>query len=587
MRLEGERLYYQTRLQVLPFRQATSPMPKVVREVCRWLALRLDRDARGPLKDACILDDRDFAYPDTYDGQAVTDIDAPASVRVATDPKRMLWAADFDKPDDNWKYMRWHTSVGVDDADGDCRVSIRVSTYMIPEYCCTYVPPTGTTTPRLVKYLRNIPGCVCICGNCPLTIVPVRIDSANWEDTFLKIVLDRSRTIPVVAMSSDSRGRYPHDPNELADALTGVAMVLTLNCANGELSEQLANTFKKGTSAEEWHIPKSSVRIFKSQVSFDERPDIDKTWLWRQAPENFIHDLRSALIDWSPVDKRTLCGVESVVRVSTSVDAVRVERRNNAAVNRLADANEELRKRLEETTDERDDWINATEDALNELDKKQEEVDRVRRAVADQLDVSTEQYSAAVSKERHLKNRTASLEKELASTKATVSHLQKELSAFENMRHLPTNLTDLLDFIKQNYSDRVVILDSAYDSAREFDGRQNLDEEWQILRSTANELWSLYFETDQPVDIAKEYQCATSYELALNETALTKENAECRRLRTFKYKGTEQLFITHIKGRATSKKDAFRVHYLADRQDRKIVIGHCGKHLKTTTRRTL
>lgn len=47
------------------------------------------------------------------------------------------------------------------------------------------------------------------------------------------------------------------------------------------------------------------------------------------------------------------------------------------------------------------------------------------------------------------------------------------------------------------------------------------------------------------------------------------------------YKGTSISILAHIKGRSKDPKRTFRVHYYVDREDRKIVIGHCGAHMTT------
>ena len=51
------------------------------------------------------------------------------------------------------------------------------------------------------------------------------------------------------------------------------------------------------------------------------------------------------------------------------------------------------------------------------------------------------------------------------------------------------------------------------------------------------------------------------------------------RERMVTYKGASVSILAHIKGRAKDPKRTFRLHYYVDREDRKIVIGHCGAHM--------
>ena len=92
------------------------------------------------------------------------------------------------------------------------------------------------------------------------------------------------------------------------------------------------------------------------------------------------------------------------------------------------------------------------------------------------------------------------------------------------------------------------------------------------------------FETyakESPDDVQKDYQAATSFELALTEGSMTNKGAKYMKQRERIYRGQIVSIAPHIKGRSGSSNDHFRLHYYADTERRVIVVGHCGAHLET------
>lgn len=99
-------------------------------------------------------------------------------------------------------------------------------------------------------------------------------------------------------------------------------------------------------------------------------------------------------------------------------------------------------------------------------------------------------------------------------------------------------------------------------------------------------LWEIYFGPNPSKNVAADYQSLTGFELSLGEGSMTNKDGSLMKKRERKYRGKTIKVIPHIKGRDTSPRDAFRLHYYVDNGRRVIVIGHCGGHLETAgTRR--
>lgn len=165
--------------------------------------------------------------------------------------------------------------------------------------------------------------------------------------------------------------------------------------------------------------------------------------------------------------------------------------------------------------------------------------------------------------------------------RAEMRGLERALRGYEGIDHLPTRLSEALELVGYLYADRVVVLSDALASVRSFDGRYSLDDEWVILRSMPTTLWQLYFGDGQETDIEEAYKRATGFELALKEGKMTNRGGKYRRVRKRSYDGRSIDLKAHVKGKSNKLGEAFRVYYWVDRDRRKIVIGHCGDHLKS------
>ena len=74
-------------------------------------------------------------------------------------------------------------------------------------------------------------------------------------------------------------------------------------------------------------------------------------------------------------------------------------------------------------------------------------------------------------------------------------------------------------------------------------------------------------------------------EYAAGESESVMNNKSLRRARTFKYQGADIEMFRHLKiGTAKDSTITMRVHFYWDSHKRKIVIGHCGKHLPISVR---
>jgi hypothetical protein len=137
------------------------------------------------------------------------------------------------------------------------------------------------------------------------------------------------------------------------------------------------------------------------------------------------------------------------------------------------------------------------------------------------------------------------------------------------------SVEDVLRIVAQLYPDRIVILDSAYTSAKASQAFKNPERVLDLLLGLAGEYWQKLH--DGKGDGEAKDVFGSSY--AANEAAALKK--EGLRRRTFQYQGSPVQMLKHLKiGYKDSVAETLRIHFEWFADMEKIVIGHCGKHLK-------
>lgn len=229
-------------------------------------------------------------------------------------------------------------------------------------------------------------------------------------------------------------------------------------------------------------------------------------------------------------------------------------------------------------------------------------------AIRHERDEAVRTAASAKAAARHNLDRA---NKTAESLRDEVEALRVRAELVETMR-LPRTPLAALELAEQAFPDRLVVLERARESARSFD-RGDVSEVWDVLRSMATTLHALVFDktdgaggagvpsgagssgvpggagalAETSADISSAFENAAGFELALRYPKATAQNAECAKIRQVLYKGKPHDITPHVKGRSNRPGEALRVHFFADYEERKLVIGYCGSHLKTVANRRM
>lgn len=233
---------------------------------------------------------------------------------------------------------------------------------------------------------------------------------------------------------------------------------------------------------------------------------------------------------------------------------------------RLASELEALKSELAMTRMRNDKLRSELERAETAASKERESTDSARRQRNDMKRRADELAAANEALKAHLDAAEAGDPSDAA--------LDGVRAAFEAW---PTSMCAQLDAIQALYPGRVVVTDRARKGAKECNG--SVKEFWEMLTAVACDLWSIKFENEGTRRLEGAFLAATGLELAMHESAGTMGSKKMVAARKVQAGGKLYVCEPHVKGR--SSKSSLRIYFAFDEENRRIVLGHCGKHLPT------
>jgi hypothetical protein len=226
------------------------------------------------------------------------------------------------------------------------------------------------------------------------------------------------------------------------------------------------------------------------------------------------------------------------------------------------------------SSDESIEYVELLEVADKELRAKDEEVERLRSDLNEESN-EVRKLQADIDNLKHaLSGRQTADESKDDELAIALAPLRIAIGAV--LKGTPS-LGQSLDLVNALYGDRVVVLDTAFESAEDSDrsGFRFGSKAFELLTKLVTEYWDALAggKGDQH---AKAVFGQNAYS-ANEASALSKDG---KRRRTFSYRGRDFLMEKHLKhGVKDSLAETLRVHFEWIADERKLVVGHCGKHL--------
>lgn len=616
MRIESEQVHYRTRFELCPYDTTTPAIVPALRIIYKWVYQK-ERKRKGEnifevlrsqeAMEAFIF--HDLAYPCDYHGGLNNRL-GPA-ICVATvpgDKPRSLraWALEYDEADARRPERHWHTRIGLSTtADGTCIVNAKVTHYIVPGYFGTPLPEPHANIPNFIKELIGLRAYQCCIGETVVRRDALALGRKTFTPEFTENLLSPDREIPMVLITSDREGKMPvKEVGRLTSALLGLANVYTLDMSVNANRKSLNGLLSARGTCPGWVTSTSRLRIFpphtdlESPVSaaasrFYSKEAMDK---WPGGQLAFTDMLnRSFARGYAKTDDDVL----EMADIDLLLQRIASERARAGI--------RELRARIGKAKTVAALPLNADEASLKDAEKRFERMTREAREMNERLEeqeqlieLYEEENERVMRQNRALEERMRELESDKSQLEtlryrlveaqgradekaAEAARLKDEATALEKIDHFPTSLVEELELAGRLWPDRIVVLPEAVRSAAAY-RYCDLDEEWRILRAVASVLWDIYFGDGDSSDIDEEFKRRTGFTHTFRESGATNASPALVKLRRRSYKGSEIDITPHIKGsgrRDSSKLHPFRLHYHADAEGKKIVIGHCGEHLDT------
>ncbi len=463
-----------------------------------------------------------------------------ASALRFDDDNGRIWAAKLENGDSRIANRRWITDLFVEQRTGSF---VRFGAQLVCDGSANDVN-FEHSRPNVVRGLLNRLAGEADGEGLSNTIEQVGVDGI---DQLISLIARHDRRLPVVLVSVDDEGRAEVDLNRLSNRLSGTAHLRSIGI---DASFALSDTVGKQLSTFN-----GAVRIYMPGLG-EERDDPFQHPLWlasrsdRKNPR-LINEIAARVL---PLGFRDTDGDTRFWRLGLL----------RQATSRLA-ASQGDRTREEQLIADLE-VARADADAAREAERSAEAL----------MYDEAQKLMVAQSKLARISNENDGLRARLWSADAVKGPTATTLSS-EDVRAVfdqgPT-LEVSLRVVASMFSDRIVILDTAYDSARASADFLHKKKAFDLLWSLASSYWESLVGGGGD-GLAR--QCFGAAYAAKESEKLSKSG---RSRRTFIYLGEEVLMERHIKiGTADNLSDTLRIHFEWKAQDEKIVVGHCGGHL--------
>lgn len=463
------------------------------------------------------------------------------------------YAIRFGHPDREVEAREWLTEVGVQAAPGGsiCTVLLHAR----DQSTRVHVRP-DTTRPLVVREILkhctlrgSTPG-----GNPrPLT--------ADDADAFGMMVRDRDRSYPVIEVSPLEDGTYPIDPKRLADLVVGIAEVVSIPADEDTfaLSDALGSHLSAyhGAINVLWPVVERSSGPFVPTTRLL-ATDLERALEQGRLPEREILELLCH--ETNPRLARSHISLERVhgMLLRASLDTAR----------KAASSAED--PELRELTQQIDGEQRAE---IERLQKEVEDRDRQLTAKSTELDEKDRELRQEIARTDALKAQLQRAGNSAAGNSMSESDRKVIVSALDE----DPSLEQTLAAVAVLFADRLVVLDTAYASARKA-------REFKFVAKARQMLIRLCTDYYDALLSGKGDREGTSIfgksGFAARESETVENNKRARDLRSFTYNGETIEMMRHIKiGVKDSVAETFRAHFHWDTETKRIILGHCGKHL--------
>ena len=484
---------------------------------------------------------------------------------ASTETYPHMFAFRYSHFDEKLFGRQWITEIGLrrefDTSDIECSILLRTEddspNNVIPE----------VSRPNLVRKL--IESCSLIPDIDGLSLKRLTTIDESIVDGLRAFVIDSpERRRPLVIVSPTSSGGYLLNTERLSDLLGGLASVLVIPVGS--------NTYRmEELVGERYTAYNGAVSIiFPSREVRGSRVVPTKKMMPEELLETFSSRREIAVL--AAVTRRTNSSSYSRHISPEMVNELdlrrRIIKRREEAIEQGAQSKEldyvwdeyeklELEKSKSDVRAAKSDEENDTLNLL--LDQAQQEKENEIAQLAFKHKSELDRLTAII------ENRKATAENGQLSSNV--------VTAFMSAMSQSSTMEESLTVIETLFPDRVVVLESAWKSAKKSSGFRHPQEAFNLLWKLVTLYWGI-LNDGLGDNEARSVFGRNEYSAKESETVLNNQTA--RELRTFNCGDERVLMEKHLKfGKKDSIAETIRIHFEWDANNKKITIGHAGPHL--------
>jgi hypothetical protein len=464
-----------------------------------------------------------------------------------------FFCARLSHGDDKVSGRRWTTEIGLRQENKhmlvECSILLKTD-----EVSARVIEPIQVTRPKLVQQL------VAVCrpvGHTPGLIVK-RLDEAS-APAFLREVEREERASPIVLVSCPRNGAYPVEAERLRSILVGLADVVDVPSG--------VDTFAVQEIVGRRYIAFGGAINILFPMRRGDRGLFCETVLFRP------NDIQALQNDGKAIESEVLAAITHRTNLPYSWRHISPEMVSQAILrSQLARVIE--KSKTSDHSGELSEYTALLEEADRELQLKDDELARLRTEFENKSNETRKLHADIGSLKHALNGRQTADSLQDNEIVDAMAPLRESVSAV--LKGDPS-LQQALELVAALYVDRVVVLDTAFDSAKESDrgGFKIGSKAHELLLKLVTDYWQTLADgkSDQQ---AKAVFGQNAY--AANEASALSNDG--KRRRTFLHHGREFLMEKHLKhGVKDSLAETLRVHFEWLASEKRIIVGQCGKHL--------
>lgn len=474
----------------------------------------------------------------------------------ASQAEPFLYSILFSNPDSEIRGRQWITEIGIKVESDGVLFTILLETSDISTQV-TDVPQSSR--PKVIKYLQS---------NCSISKDTVGLglkNISNDEEVFRALLAEierPERKHAVVLVSCDLSGKPLLNPRSLQEQLIGLAQVVVCDQTvdSWEMERTLGRRYSAWGGAINVIFPIGNRSVCPRKLLL-----VDYLRELKSAGKYLVGELLSIITHTTNGYRKRLHFSPADVRAKRQKDHREFLKQKHSELQQTGDYEELLSEAFEQI----DSYDSTIENLKAEHQQIVDDFEMEKMQLEDEKELLAEEVRV---------NRFTILElkRQLGSANAGEQQLDVEfIQVLSEALYREPSPEQCLKLVGAMYPSRIVVLDSALESARDSASFRQGRKLIGLLFKLATEYIDALSEggDSRAKDIfGKSYSA--------NESETVERSPELSRLRRFYYNGEYVYMYKHLKiGVADSVIETIRVHFYWDSVKSAIVIGYCGPHL--------